>query len=184
MYSPVHASVGMWLTRKTRHPVIAFVIGMASHYFLDAVPHGDSEVGPWIIREHVLQRVTMVELFDLGLAILIVWSVLRYQPRQLWPVLLAAGIGSITPDLLVWTRHIFLALDWTVPFVSSFLEWQARFHYFWHVNSHYDIPLLFGIGYQLAWIVWFLLWQLRQKPWARPNKGPDTHAADISRAQG
>lgn len=86
-----HVLAGALLGGSTRRPLPAFLLGVASHFAMDAVPHW----GKWRDREHFL-RVAVAD----GLAGLTAMAALLAAARPERRAAVAAGmIGAVLPDL-------------------------------------------------------------------------------------
>lgn len=158
MYSPIHASTGLMLATVMPDPATAFLAGVASHYLFDAIPHGDMEVGPWMISKDPFKRLLLVEIFDLGIAAAMVIFLVGRYPALPLSTLLAGAIGAILPDL-AWggefvLRKFKLLPDW----LRTILDLHGRWHTWIHAKHHYDMPFLAGLAYQVALvlIVWLI----------------------------
>lgn len=158
MYSPIHGSVGLLLAQFTPNPVVAFVVGIASHYVLDAIPHGDTGIKDWLHGGHAKRRILTVESLDLGITAIVILSLVSSHPTQWWLKLVAGAIGGILPDLLWGVRFVLDSRGITLPIVTRFLHWHDRWHSWGHAQHRYDIPFAAGIVLQLvALSVIFLL---------------------------
>lgn len=100
MYSPIHAVVGVLLAEHFPNAPAAWLAGVASHYILDAIPHGDSHFGAWLTSRDPLRRIVFVESLDLGLALMVVIALGLQHPGHEIIKLAAGAVGAVTPDLL------------------------------------------------------------------------------------
>lgn len=145
MYSPIHASVGLLLAQYMPNPAAAFVVGAASHYLLDAVPHGDTGLGPWLTGGHARRRILTIETMDLGLATIAVLALVGSHPTTWWLTLVAGAVGGVTPDLLWGVRFVFDSKGWRIPLITPFLHHHDRWHSWGHAKHPYDIPFAAGL---------------------------------------
>lgn len=145
MYSPVHATAGLLLATLMPDPISALVVGVASHYLLDAIPHGDTHFGAWLTGGHAKRRILVVESLDLGLAAIVVLALITQHPEQCWLTLTAGAIGGILPDLLWGLRFVLDNQKITIPVFTSFLHHHDRWHSWGHAKHAYDIPFTIGI---------------------------------------
>ena len=159
MYSPLHASVGLLLTQSFHDPLPALLVGIASHYALDRIPHGDPAVGPWLHSGNTILRVSLVELADLGLATLIVAVLIAQRPEASMPVMIAGAVGAIVPDLTWGGQMIMERLGFYPKRVLKALAVHHRWHRFAHAKIQEEIPFLTGLLYQSIAIVTILLWR-------------------------
>lgn len=150
MYSPVHATAGTLIATLMPNPIAAFVVAWASHYALDALPHGDTGLGDWMRSDHAMRRIIGVEILDLGGAAAVVTTLIAQHPQHAWPTLLAGAIGGILPDLMWGLRFVLDSLGWRIPLVTTLLHQHDRWHSWVHAKHHYDVPFAVGIIYQLC----------------------------------
>lgn len=144
MYSPVHATAGFFAVLFAPQPWLGLPLAVASHYLLDAVPHGDSGLGPWMTSSGQRHRLLTVESIDLGTAALMVAFLIYQHPEKSSWYLLAGAIGGILPDLLWGTRFL---IDQSGAFraLSRLLHIHDQAHTWGHAKPAYDIPFRVGI---------------------------------------
>ncbi len=148
MYSPVHSTAGFFVARAIPNPVLGLAAAMASHYLLDAVPHGDSGFGPWLTGGHSARRIVTVEALDLGsAAMMTAYLVATHPDRPAW-YLVAGAVAGILPDLLWGFRFVLEKLRWRIPLLSAFLHLHDRWHSWGHAKANYDLPFRLGLIYQ------------------------------------
>ncbi|MBU1149287.1 hypothetical protein KKI23_04315 [Patescibacteria group bacterium] len=97
-----HALAGILIGQKLGNPIWAFFLGIISHYLLDAIPHGDEQIGKWVDQRNQKARTVIVVLSDLlvllTFSLLIIWQV-----KSLNLISIIAGmIGAVLPDFLVY----------------------------------------------------------------------------------
>ncbi|MEK7637413.1 MAG: hypothetical protein AAB402_03470 [Patescibacteria group bacterium] len=148
MYSPLHAAAGLLLAQAMPDPVTAFAAGAASHYLLDAFPHGDTGLGEWLAGGHSARRIATVESVDLGLAAIVVLALIAGHPSQGWIKLVAGAGGGITPDLFWGGRLLLDRAGWRIPLLTSFLHRHDRWHSWGHAKHFYDVPFAVGLVIQ------------------------------------
>ncbi len=145
MFLVGHAAIGMTLAAGTDNPVLAFVIGWASHYVADFIPHGDEEAGEWVKRGHEIKRLlVLVGIDGVLLAAAYGWFVMH---RGFSPAPLAAAIGATVPDVMwgiekVFKRKLFGA--------------HERLHGLNH--NFFDVRMPLGVGLALQAAVTCSLW--------------------------
>lgn len=158
MYSPVHATAGLLIVAAIPDPLVGLPLAVASHYLLDAIPHGDSGLGPWLTTTGKHHRIITVEGIDLGTAALMVtWLVATHPATPVW-YLVAGAIAGILPDLMWGTSFMLKKLPFTIPIITSFLGWHDRMHSWGHAKPKYDIPYRAGLIYQGVILGIVLLW--------------------------
>jgi hypothetical protein len=145
-----HAVVGAALASfLPSHPAAAFVVGFASHFALDAIPHWDYPIksrsvnprigAPMVFDGALLQDAVAIGcdgLFGILAALLLFAS-----PASLWAILLGA-IGAMLPDPLQFVH---------ARFPHEPLRTLQRFHRWAHTEKRIkDVSL--GVGTQAAFV--------------------------------
>lgn len=156
MYSPVHATAGVLLAAAIPNPALGLVAAFSSHYLLDAIPHGDEHVGPWMTGANAASRVAAVETADLGLAALMTAALVATFPQHTAGYLVAGAIVAILPDLL-WGGAFLLEQVAGLKKVKTALSWHGRWHTWIHARPSYDVPFGVGLGYQIL-VLFIVLW--------------------------
>ncbi len=108
MLLSIHAAAGALIGQQTNNPILAFILGFASHFALDAVPHGDQD---WIEDykgDDKSRAKRIIFLVGLDAVILLGLLVSQFFYRSLTPTLnIASGIlGGILPDFLVGCHEL------------------------------------------------------------------------------
>ncbi len=133
-----HALVGAALGTMTGNSLGAFMLGFASHFFVDAIPHGHY---PFIsfLRSRDPQRpysrrALVVIAFDFLLALL--FPMLLFSSTTPPFVVLLAAVGSILPDLL-------FGFDIYFPsrLTRSFVRLHEGAHFFFFPQSSWQFPM-------------------------------------------
>lgn len=92
-----HAVVGAALGSRVKSPYVAFALGVASHFLLDAVPHADYPLEGTAGKARLL--------VDAGLACGAVYLVARSSnPKGS----LSGALGGIAPDLVSFAQRLSL----------------------------------------------------------------------------
>jgi hypothetical protein len=143
-----HTSVALWLTTKMVNPWLAFVVGFAMHFFLDFIPHGDSDLDQskkTAKEQKALEfKIAAIDfVFSMILLISFFTSSIEFNKY----VLIAALVGSWMPDW-IWMATDFLHL--------KFMGWYNRFHVFVHNLIGYDFTMPFGFSFQLLVTIFFI----------------------------
>lgn len=157
MYSPLHAGVGVVLAAITPTPLIGLPLAIASHYLLDALPHGDMRKPPHVLRITEGRRLVITELIDLPLAALVVWKMTTIYSNLSPTVLVLGALAGILPDLLWGGKFLLEKLSWKIPVLTPWLDLHHRWHEWIHIKEARDIPFWAGVGYHLLLIglLWF-----------------------------
>ncbi len=145
-----HTAVGILLAESfgADSPVAAFGVGWMSHYLMDAIPHGDEQVGKWARTKDRIRRLTMIECVD-GLLIAIAAGLFFWRHGFSWSFS-AALVGACVPDVM-WGLEAVLGRELFGPL--------CRFHERVHNLLKYRLPLAVGFTYQaiVTIFVWWLV---------------------------
>jgi hypothetical protein len=129
------------------HPAAAFVLGFASHFALDAIPHWDypirsASVNPKINAPVTFDRTLLRDAVTIGadgsfgiLAALVLFA----SPEGLWAVL-SGAFGAMLPDPLQFVH---------ARFRHEPLETLQRFHRWIHTDMVIKEHVVLGVGSQL-----------------------------------
>lgn len=133
MYLTVHSASALVIAKFIPNPLLAFLVGLASHFVLDFVPHGDEH----LIASHFPYGKTIRRLFAATIIDGIIMSLLLLvyvatTPLVNYTILVASLIGAILPDLL-HAIYVLVKPGW--------LKWI----YNWHSKIH-NLP-----GHKLNW---------------------------------
>jgi hypothetical protein len=151
MILTTHAIVGAALASfMPSHPAAAFVVGFASHFALDAIPHVDypirsRSVNPKIGAPMAFDRALLQDAMTIGtdglfgiLAALFLFG----SSADIWAILMGA-IGAMLPDPLQ-----FVHTRWP----HEPLRTLQRFHLWAHTKKRMSGVIL-GVGSQAAFVV-------------------------------
>ena len=150
MILSTHAVVGAALASFVpSHPFAALVLGFASHFALDAIPHWDypiksRSVNPKIAAPMVFDRALLQDALTIGFdgVVGIIAAVLLFgSPTNYWAILLGA-IGAMLPGPLQFIHG-------RLPHEP--LRTLQRFHRWAHTNERIKDPIL-GISTQAAFV--------------------------------
>jgi hypothetical protein len=150
MILTTHAVVGAALASFVpSHPAAAFVLGFASHFILDAIPHVDypiksRSVNPKIGAPMAFDRALLQDAVTIGsdgLFGLVAALFLFSSATNFWAILMGA-VGAMLPDPLqfAYTR-------WP----HEPLRTLQRFHLWAHSKKHPHSVVL-GVGTQAAFV--------------------------------
>src|SRR6476619_5073715 len=149
MVLSTHAIVGAAIASFVPiHPTTAFVLGFASHFVLDAIPHWDypirsaavdPKIGAPMTCDRALLRDAVVIGSD-GLLGILGALLLFASSDGLWSILLGA-FGAMLPDPLQ-TIH--------AHFRGEPLRTLQRFHRWIHTDKRIKEDIILGVGSQIA----------------------------------
>jgi hypothetical protein len=149
MILSTHAIVGAAIASFVpAHPAAAFVLGFASHFALDAIPHWDypirsasvnPKIGAPVSFDRALLRDALVIGSD-GLVGVLLALFLFASSLSLWSILLGA-VGAMLPDPL----HTIDA-----HFPHEPLRTLQRFHRWIHTDKRMENISFWAVGSQIA----------------------------------
>lgn len=135
-----HAAIGAVIGGMIGNPILGFALGLASHFLVDIVPHGDNQLAD-LFRIHKKKRKFAVAyvMVDATLAMYLVMAVFLVRTDSSHLAFAAAVAGSVLPDLLIGLADI-----WRCTALKKF----GKFHFFFHdlISRRYgDIPLRYAL---------------------------------------
>ncbi len=154
MILTTHSIVGSALAKvATANPVLAFAIGMSSHYILDSLPHWEYHLGSAthdpnnrlnddmvIGKNFVFDLIKIGFDFSLGLALSLLFFYDSNQPSSLF-IVLAGVAGGVMPDFL---QFVYMKIR-REPLVSL-----QKFHDFFHtalkLKDHHYLNILIQVS--------------------------------------
>lgn len=105
MFLTVHAAAGILIGQQIHNPIIAFLVGLLSHFIVDMVPHGDEELKTWLKHGNSKKRIRNVILMDFTLALTIsIFFINQITVSHVYSMITAI-IGSTIPDFLYLVWH-------------------------------------------------------------------------------
>ncbi len=139
MFLTVHAVAGEVAAQLfTTNPFVAFLIGFASHFFVDALPHGDEDLGASHQRNLIRFLITLT-LVDLSM--MVVTQALLWRANLITnPAVLVAAFGAMLPDGLQVPDIVF-------PKGPAIFRWYRRAH----ERFHNIVGIHLGIKKGLLW---------------------------------
>jgi len=152
MILSTHAVVGAAIASfLPAHPAAAFVLGFASHFALDAIPHWDypirsASVDPKIGAPLRFDRALLHDAITIGsdgLFGLAAALFLFASPEGLWAVLLGS-LGAMLPDPLQFMH---------ARFPHEPLRTLQRFHRWTHTDRKITDHIVLGVGSQMLLVV-------------------------------
>lgn len=127
MFLTVHAATGVLIAQHSKNGLIAFLLALISHYFLDFIPHGDKifskSKDPKYSR--IFYRLLTFDTVFLGIFLVFIFLHPQiYKSREIvsWGI-----IGSILPDLsypigIVNKAKIIKAISKSNEFVHNIIK--------------------------------------------------------------
>ncbi|OGY55356.1 MAG: hypothetical protein A2951_01885 [Candidatus Buchananbacteria bacterium RIFCSPLOWO2_01_FULL_56_15] len=117
MFLTSHATAAVLIAEQIHSPTLAFALGWLSHYLLDMIPHGDDKLLDHLPRRAYLVAFTKIAAVDFFIMIGWLWFLFNRGTIVLTPVMIAAVVGSLLPDIL---NGVYLVTR------SRLIEWNHR----------------------------------------------------------
>lgn len=145
-----HAAIGAALGSAIGNPALGFFFGLASHFLVDMIPHGDNNFLDEYKKGKKKRLAKAYVTVDAAVAIIFLMSVVSGRPHTTTTNIAfsAAVVGSILPDLLVGLKEIFPA--------NRVLRGFYKIHFFFHdsLSRRYgDTRLVFALAGQAMFII-------------------------------
>ncbi len=135
MTMSTHTAIGAAIGFAVGNPILGFIIGFTSHFLIDIIPHGDSNISK-NLRVHKRKKGAFTYGTIDGIAAIYIILLLTPIPKETSEIAFSAAIaGSILPDLLVGLHDLTK---------SKFLKPINDLHFFFHellVKKYGDIKL-------------------------------------------
>jgi hypothetical protein len=151
MFLTVHSTAGLALAASTGNPILAFMMGVLSHYFLDMIPHGDENIDKFL--PNTMDFKLKVAIWATGdfLLVLVLWLTIFKALILTYPVVFLSGaLGAMAPDMLQ---------GFSILFKLKILRLHEKFHNAAHRLLNNPVPFRYGIIIQIAFFSG-LLYQL------------------------
>ena len=101
MFVATHVTMGALVGQNAATPELAFCLGVASHFLLDIIPHGDSQLYYDYKAGIGGAKSIAYPAIDSAIAVILFIYLLQTAPYASRSVMVAGVIGSIFPDFLV-----------------------------------------------------------------------------------
>lgn len=159
-----HAVAGGATALLFKHdPLLAFGIGFASHFLLDAIPHWHYPLSSFVRDPRATNGYkflwsTKRFLFDViktgidcGMGLTIAWIAIQHSDPGASLAILTGAVGGVFPDFLQLVYY---------RFPTSPIRHIQRFHHWIHAKRRLDSEPLLGISTQGALLAFtaLLLW--------------------------
>ncbi|MFA5076327.1 MAG: hypothetical protein WC480_02825 [Patescibacteria group bacterium] len=122
MYLTIHTAIGAAIGQNVASPWLAFILGIFSHYLVDAIPHGDKKMVRGLEQHDGLLKFIKVVAIDNSFMIATILILLSSSQPNYWSVV-AGIVGAIIPDYSQ-------AIGWLLPktFFRHFYNLHSIFH--------------------------------------------------------
>lgn len=142
MFITPHTSVAIWISTKITDPILAFILGVVSHFVLDIIPHGDENLAEHIEgRKQKFLYFLRVAIIDMILSVLLLYFYIMHGPKVNYYVLASAVFGSWIPDFS-W-----ISIEY---FKLSKFYWYTIYHERVHDLIHWQFSIIYGIPFQIV----------------------------------
>ncbi|OIO17604.1 hypothetical protein COV56_02855 [Candidatus Kuenenbacteria bacterium CG11_big_fil_rev_8_21_14_0_20_37_9] len=129
---------GLLIGNQIGNPWLAFLMGVISHFVLDAIPHDIRELNEWQNRDNNKKKQAIEGYFDAFFILLLTIFLLSINKLSLGQTTVSALVGVFMPDLL-----------WIMPWVFNYKnKWLEKYENF-HLTVH---KLIYKKIYITAWI--------------------------------
>lgn len=162
MLFTTHALTGAAIGAAVQNPVLAFVLGFASHHILDSIPHFDQgsfylekdngpewtgkkyqEVGPKIFAGKRDWIILFIDWFVAGIIFLYIG---KHLPTNQWLPVICGALGGLAPDIMdvspLWKEKFR-----KTRFGAAFHKFHCFFH--WPLSMRY---IYIGLATQIIFI--------------------------------
>ncbi|QQR60938.1 hypothetical protein IPH19_00505 [Candidatus Uhrbacteria bacterium] len=150
MFITTHAVLGALIAQQVpENAFAAFVLGMASHFISDIIPHGDTNLyKDYVSGRRVKSSIAYVTI-DGILTTLFVLFIFNLGLGDAKLAITMGIIGGVLPDLLVGVYEVFR--------VPGF-KWFHRLHFFFHnmVSEQHDMTFASGFAMQVLFLAGLL----------------------------
>lgn len=132
-----HAFVGAALGTLTANPIGGFVLGFASHFVIDSIPHGHYPLISFLRSDDPQRPYSRRAFFAITCDLLLAFALptLFFGPSLLSPTLLLAIIGAMLPDLIVGFDIYFPS-----RLSRAFVYVHERAHFFFFSQDAWRFP--------------------------------------------
>jgi len=140
MFLTVHLAVGALVCKNLTNPIVAFILGLFSHFLLDAIPHGDEG-----LNKNTFLSTAAIDLAVFCFFVFVIFNKIDF----LFPRVVSWGIlGAMTPDL-------FLGVSKVINI--KIFNFGAKINSFFHQIIKAKISLKAGLIVQSVFLILSLL---------------------------
>lgn len=142
-----HATIGAVIGAATGNPFLALAAGFVSHFLVDMIPHGDSELYKKHKSKTAGKAAVRFVTIDAIIAIIVVALMVALSSHTLSLAVALGVIGSILPDLVIGIQD---------GFKIGWLKWFTKLHFFFHnmiSKKTGDMPLRYALVGQAVVVI-------------------------------
>ncbi|MEK7183132.1 MAG: hypothetical protein AAB776_00690 [Patescibacteria group bacterium] len=151
MTTATHTAIGVLIGTAVGNPILGFVLGVASHYLVDMIPHGDMHMRDSnnLVNKTNERMSHVFVIVDIALGITLLNILGTFLPDDVTrsSVYIASIFGSILPDLLVGINDLVKSLPGRK---------HTRLHFYFHdffCRKHGDTKLRYSLAVQALFVV-------------------------------
>jgi len=151
MFLTVHSTVGVIIGQTTGNIWLAFLAGFISHFLLDIIPHGDTELAGEnaAFAKKDVDKIKKLALIDL-LTMSALLSALYLAGLITSPIpVLFAIAGAIIPDFI---QGVYILTK--TPLLKKYFDIHYKLHF---IFNGFTINLKQGIIVQSIFLIFFLI---------------------------
>ncbi|MDD5341331.1 MAG: hypothetical protein PHC97_02730 [Patescibacteria group bacterium] len=141
MFLSVHSTIGLIIGKYSANPILAFFVGLISHYCCDIIPHGDTKLPK---RFNNLVHWSLAGIIDLTIVFINVVLLIYLRKINIYNLNFgAAFLGSVLPDFLLLAYFLTDKKFFIRPF-----KFHEKIHNL--ISKKYEFNFYVGLGLQLA----------------------------------
>ena len=119
MFLTVHAATGAFIGQHSPGMIVAFLLGIISHFILDMVPHGDDALEVWHSHGKT-KRVYFIATLDSILTIILILYLFKYNEFAYPKVIIMGILGGILPDIINSSYLVLKSNKWWIKNIAVF----------------------------------------------------------------
>lgn len=147
MFITTHSALGALVAELVpNHPVLAFVLGVGSHFLSDIIPHGDTHLYKGFVSGSKVKRAIAYVTIDGVVAIFFILFLFNTRLFENRLSISMGIVGGVLPDLIVGVYEV-------TRFKS--LRWFHRVHFYFHnmlSSRHGDLTFASGFAMQMVFL--------------------------------
>lgn len=144
MYLTIHAVAGALVGNYINQPLLAFIFGIISHFFLDMIPHYDTHLprgknGKELrkeLKKSYFKRIIGLIYFDVSLTMIVAAAIFSNNANFLDKSIIWGMLGAILPDVILALSYFYQK--------NPILKKYSEFHSFIHYSPEKQISLVIG----------------------------------------
>ena len=160
MFITVHAATAVIIGKQVNSSIVGFLLGVASHFILDMIPHGDEQLGTTFFGNKIkllkergeLKLMAMYGSIDsIFLAFLLLFLFKNFEfvnkDAVIWTI-----IGALIPDA---NAALYKLTEWKI--FKGFQKIHTTIHSLIVKKFKADMPLKYGVAMQVCFLA-ILIW--------------------------